>query len=80
MAVNDTLPETRATLHDVLQDDAAKDRVPVHTFNPDASPAQKGVAAGKGANELKSVNNNPPAEMGASLEYSVLNELYICIV
>ena len=33
--------------------------VPVHTFNPDASPQEKAAAAGQGREKLKSVNQDP---------------------
>ncbi|KAJ3718444.1 C2 domain-containing protein [Lentinula raphanica] len=40
---------------DQLKYDAAKGRVAVHTFDPDASPAQKAAAAGKAKDQLKGV-------------------------
>lgn len=44
---------------DILKQDADKGRVAVHTFDADASPAEKGAAAGKGRDKLKSVNDKP---------------------
>ena len=40
--------------NDIVQNDASRGNVPVHTFNPDASPAQKGAAAGKARDQLTS--------------------------
>ena len=42
-------------VEDQLKQDASKGRVAVHTFDPDASPAQKAAAAGKGKEQLKGV-------------------------
>jgi hypothetical protein len=39
----------------ILQHDADKGRVAVHSFDPAASPAEKGAAAGKARDQLKSV-------------------------
>lgn len=44
---------------DALKHDAGKGRVAVHTFDPEASPAQKAAAAGKGKDQLKSVQQSP---------------------
>ncbi|KAF9026598.1 C2 domain-containing protein [Rhodocollybia butyracea] len=49
---------TNGNVADVLAHDAANGRVAVHTFDPDASPAQKAAAAGKGKDQLKSVQRN----------------------
>ncbi|OCH88587.1 tricalbin [Obba rivulosa] len=46
-------PDPHAQLNGVLEGDAAKNRVAVHTFDPDASPEQKAAAAGKGKEKLK---------------------------
>ncbi|KAI0706072.1 tricalbin [Cytidiella melzeri] len=45
-------------LSNIVQGDEAKNRVAVHTFNPDASPEAKGNAAGAGKDKLKSVNHD----------------------
>lgn len=44
---------------DVLKQDATKGHVAVHTFDPEASPAQKAAAAGKGKDKLQSVQQSP---------------------
>jgi hypothetical protein len=51
---------------DILKQDADKGRVAVHSFDPTASPAEKGAAAGKAREQLKSVTNGhtSPAERG----------------
>jgi hypothetical protein len=43
-------PHAQAT--DILQKDAAKAKVPVHSFHPDASPAEKAAVAGQAATQL----------------------------
>ncbi|KAH9919105.1 tricalbin [Fomitopsis serialis] len=45
--------QAQAQVNGIVKDDAAKNRVPVHTFDPNASPEAKGVAAGKGKDKLK---------------------------
>lgn len=45
-------PQAQAT--DILQKDAAKAKVPVHSFHPDASPAEKAAVAGQAATQLNS--------------------------
>lgn len=42
----------QATVNGIVEKDAAKGRVPVHTFDPDASPQEKAAAAGKAAGSL----------------------------
>ncbi|KAL0950758.1 hypothetical protein HGRIS_007526 [Hohenbuehelia grisea] len=62
MALNGALPgngDAQAELNGILEQDAAKGRVAVHTFNPDASPQEKAAAAGKSRDQLKSVKNEP---------------------
>jgi hypothetical protein len=51
----------QAQVNDILDQDAAKGRVAVHSFNPDASPQEKAAAAGKGRDKLKSVKDQPEA-------------------
>ncbi|KAJ7770832.1 C2 domain-containing protein [Mycena maculata] len=43
---------------DAIMQDSANGRVAVHSFDPEASPEQKGAAAGKARDQLKSVNND----------------------
>ena len=40
--------------HDILQNDASRGNVAVHTFDPDAPPAEKAAAAGKAKAQLTS--------------------------
>ena len=42
----------QAKVNGIVEQDAAKGRVPVHTFDPDASPQEKAAAAGKAAGSL----------------------------
>ncbi|KAI9511781.1 tricalbin [Russula earlei] len=51
--------------NDLLQQDAAKgNNVPVHSFDPDSSPAQKASAAGKARSQLDSVIPRKPTDGG----------------
>ncbi|KAJ7462762.1 C2 domain-containing protein [Mycena galericulata] len=43
---------------DAIMQDSANGRVAVHSFDPEASPSQKGAAAGKARDQLKSVTND----------------------
>lgn len=40
--------------NDILQRDAARGNVAVHSFDPDASPAEKAATAGKAKSQLSS--------------------------
>lgn len=48
-------PDAQAQLNGLLQADAAKGRVAVHTFDPNASPQEKAAAAGQGRDQLKPI-------------------------
>lgn len=50
-----------------MKQDADKGRVAVHTFDPEASPQEKGAAAGKPKDQLKSVGDAPGAGERGSL-------------
>lgn len=41
-----------AQLNGLIQDDQQKQAVTVHTFDPNATPEQKGAAAGKGRSQI----------------------------
>lgn len=59
MAALGGAPATNAQqLNGLIAKDAEKQSVAVHSFNPDASPAEKAAAAGKGRSQLKSANDN----------------------
>lgn len=64
--------DAQAELNGLLQADAAKGRVAVHTFDPNATPQEKAAAAGKGSERLKSAGADKGA--GGTGTYS---ELYI---
>ena len=49
----------------VVKEDEAKRRVAVHTFDPDASPQQKGATAGKARDQVKSLAARDQDEAGA---------------
>ena len=48
----DPATDAQAKVNGIVQNDQAKQRVPVHTFNPDSSPQQKAAAAGKAKTKL----------------------------
>ena len=50
-----TPPNAQAQLNGLVASDAAKNVVPVHTFDPDATPKEKADAAGQDKDKLKSV-------------------------
>ena len=50
-------PSDQAKVNGIVEHDAAKGRVPVHTFDPDASPEEKAAAAGKNSGKL-GLNND----------------------
>lgn len=52
-------PSQLQAVNDVVGEDSAKHRVPVHQFNPDSTPQQKAAAAGAGKEQLK--RNAPDA-------------------
>ena len=54
-------PETQAKVSGIIEQDAAKGSVPVHTFHPDATPQEKAAAAGKGEQKLGLENNEVKA-------------------
>jgi type IV pilus biogenesis protein CpaD/CtpE len=59
----------RDQLNGIVKEDLTKDRVALHVFDPDASPQQKGAAAGKARDQVKSVTNgkNDSAAKGTPL-------------
>ena len=53
-----------AQAKDIVQNDASRGNVPVHSFDPDASPKQKAAVAGKAGNQLTSTLPDKPTEGG----------------
>lgn len=54
-----------AEVNHILKQDTDEGRVVVHSFDAAASPAEKGAAAGKARDQLKSViDHTPPVERG----------------
>ena len=45
-------PDAQAKVNGIVEQDNAKGRVPVHNFDPDASPQEKAAAAGKNTQKL----------------------------
>jgi len=50
--------------NDIVQNDASRGNVAVHSFDPDASPAEKAAAAGKAGRQLTSTLPAKPTEGG----------------
>jgi hypothetical protein len=50
-------PDAQAQLNGLVQADASKQRVPIHTFDPNASSQEKAAAAGKGRDVLDSASS-----------------------
>ena len=46
-----------AQAKDILQKDAARGKVAVHSFHPDASPAEKAAVAGQARSQLSSTTS-----------------------
>ena len=51
-------------LNGLIQQDREKQRVAVHSFDPDATPEQKAAAAGKGRSQLESGKKDSPGGKG----------------
>ena len=48
----------------LVQQDREKNRVAVHTFDPNSTPEQKAAAAGKGSDQLKSAKKSEQVASG----------------
>ena len=55
------LSNVQLQVEPVLKEDAG---VPVHRFDPDASPEEKAAKAGKGRDQLASIKPKEPQERG----------------
>lgn len=64
-------PEVQEQVNGILRQDEVKDAVPVHHFDPDATPQEKAAVAGKDADKLESVisDNKPEVNKGASIHF-----------
>lgn len=60
-----------AQLNGVIAKDQDKQRVPVHTFDPDAPPEEKASKAGKARDKLDAPNASEPG--GKGKQYSVIS-------
>ncbi|KAJ3567153.1 hypothetical protein NP233_g6551 [Leucocoprinus birnbaumii] len=65
MATNGAAPPIPTQLDALLKQDADRNRVPVHTFDPDASPQEKAAAAGKARDQLQSVTSDDKKALDA---------------
>lgn len=76
MAINVASNDGLSEVDNILQHDADKG-VAVHSFDPAASPAEKGAAAGKARDQLKSVIDHAvPGERGWLDVNYVLRNIY----
>lgn len=60
MAPSDPQSDPQRQVNGLVQKDQQKNSVAVHSFDPNASPAEKAAAAGKGRDQLKSVKTEEP--------------------
>ena len=68
---NGSIPlDAQAKVNDIVQQDAAKNRVAVHTFDADATPQQKAASAAKNEDQLKSITQNGDSPGGKGM-YSI---------
>lgn len=58
-----TQPSGQDVINRIINQDEAKG-MPVHSFDPNASPAEKAASAGKTRDQLKSVKDRGPADGG----------------
>lgn len=63
-AVPSNAADAQQQVNGIVKQDQDKNRVAVHTFDPDATPEQKAAAAGKGASQLKSAKKADQASGG----------------
>jgi len=54
-------PDAQAQVNGIVNDDEAKGRVAVHTFDPESSPQDKAAAAGKGSDQLNNIKTDDAA-------------------
>lgn len=68
-ALDGAPPDAQAQLNGLLQADASKGGVAVHTFDPNSSPQEKAAAAGKGREQVSKVGGKDESAggTGASL-------------
>jgi hypothetical protein len=63
---------TQGQANDIVQNDSSRGNVAVHSFDPDASPAEKAAAAGKARNQLASTLPAKPTEGGQGQHFLYL--------
>jgi hypothetical protein len=63
--------EAQSQVNGIMQQDAAKGRVAVHTFDPESTPQEKGAAAGKARDQVKS-NTKKEEDAGGKGEHSFI--------
>lgn len=68
-------PSAQEVVNRIINQDEAKG-MPVHSFDPNSTPAEKAAAAGKARDQLKSVKNRGPADGGGRGELSNLHLPY----
>ncbi|TFK41292.1 C2 domain-containing protein [Crucibulum laeve] len=68
MATNGAASNGHAEADAIMKQDADKGRVAVHSFDSNASPSEKGAAAGKSRDQLKNVKDKPPTEREVHVE------------
>ena len=72
-------PEAQAQLNGFIAEEASKTAVPVHTFNPDATPQEKAAVAEKGKDKLDSVKENDDAGAGGKGALNISLSCLLCL-
>ena len=60
----------------IINEDRSKNRVAVHTFDPEAPPQEKGAAAGKARDQVKSVNQDQNGHGAKGLSLSIASHFH----
>ena len=68
---SDNAIRAHSQANDILQNDAARGNVAIHSFNPDASPAEKAAVAGQARSQLSSVIPDKPSDGGRGRPFSL---------
>lgn len=71
-------PEAQAELNHIVKADVDKNRVAVHTFDPNATPQEKAAAAGQQKDKLKSVKPDTSPSAGGTGTSHVVFRLVPC--
>jgi hypothetical protein len=65
--------QAQAELNGIIQADTDKNRVAVHTFDPNSTPQEKAAAAGKGREAVKSIRAQNGQANGKGIGFDILH-------